>query len=628
MKRKHFVLGSAFIIAVAVATGLSATSCGKKKSSVTDTNTGGGSTSAAKAEGSSIAISGRLNITGASSLNFDATDLSALSVYCVTFTNPPVAGTGSVAADGSFSLTLNAAQQAVGCFILDGEDQVGTIVFKNPAKKSISGDAKTEQRQAFSSDTNLGNITLNLTTGKAEVDVSTITSSLKDTKSANESSVAYNFTGKYKIEPVTFNLPKGYATSCAQGDSDCQGPESGMPIWIKRVDGKYTADNSSAFGIMVWESEEAFNACGATLGFNYQDVINEIGIDLSGSGITQGPFTFEQGWGDGWKSPAATLMHSYPVMEKANIGGYDGMKQKFSKYNTWNCSPNGGACSQVEVNQAGYVFFAQNNETGCKVDGKPYELNNWNFDHKTQCTFEQLVGGLNKNVCKKTIEGGKEVTCTHIAGTFLTDGTSVNGYADHNDFVSYGQPASCPAGQYPESSRDGEWKCSDGGELTLGDNCATLSGNDGSDAYKMAQLRCYADSYWSEAEKASRQGKCIRKVETNWMAETADQFIDNDGPDSAVAQHIFELFEYDSANSGSFRSERTRYEGIQVGDNWDTCKISETETFSLRKEENSNNLILEMINEKRNISEKPACVAAYKSKESNEKMMFRMVKQP
>lgn len=601
MKRKHVVLGSAFVVvAVALATGLSSTACGKKKKS--SVNEGVETTTLA--EGSSIAISGKLNITTAASLNFaDSTDLASLSVYCVTFSNPPVAGTGTVNAEGVFSLTLAAAQQAVGCFILKGEEQLGTIVFKNPNKKSLSGTAKTEQRQAFGGDTELGNITLNLATGQAEVDVTQIKTTLKDTTSANAAGTAYDFTGAYTLEPVNFDLPKGYVTACAPGTQECRGPQAGEPIWMKRVDGKFVADGKPAYGVMIWQSEDLFKACGSKLGFSYEDAKNYGGIDLSGSGIGEGEYTWANGWIDGWKSPSATVMWPQTKMEKAVIGGYTGQKQFFDSYKANSCSQSG--CTNSTVTANGYMFNAESNETGCRVNGEPYQLNDWS---NMECTFTDKGNGLSQNTCTKN-DAGKEVTCVHIGGMFLENGTPLSNtegtwyHADYpDDFIVYG---------------------------SQGQSCSQMSGLDGSNSAKLAQDRCYAQSYYESAEQAGQQGLCVRKVQTNWMAERSEDFISDGGPVKAHGQHIFEAFEYDSANSGSFRAEERHFEGIQVGDNWDSCEVSEAMTFSVRKEDNSTDLITEMIMEKRNVSSKPACIAYFASKGDNgvQKMMFKMKKQ-
>lgn len=628
MKRNRFVIGSAFIvIAAALGVSLSTTACGKKKSTSTETVTD-------LAEGTSIAITGKLAITGtASSLNFDAgTDLTSLSVYCVTFSNPPVAGTGTVAADGSFSLSLAAAQQAVGCFILKGEDQVGTIVFKNPSKKSLSGSSKTEQRQAFGGDTNLGTVSLNLTTGQAEVDVTQIQTKLKDTTSANAAEVAHDFSGSYTLQPVPFTLPKGYMTTCSQGTQDCKGPQAGQGIWLKRVNGKYVADGKPAYGIMIWQSEAAFKACGSRLGISFDEARTKGGVDLSGSGLTEGPFQWASDWGaEGWGDPTATLSWPQMKMEKATVGGYIGQKQWFKQARLRTCSGSTCTTGTADTSITGFSFNAQSDETGCKKDGQPYQLNDWK---DMKCEFQALGSGLNKNTCTKTVSGST-VTCVHIGGMFRTDGSALQGSSGSwyevqfpQDYVVYGTGASCSDGGNPQWSQNGMF-CANNATLTPGTKCSEMAPGDTSTSAQLARYRCYAENYWQRAEKAASQGKCVRELKADWMAETPETFVLKNGPVRASGQFIFEGFEYDSANSGSFRSQEKNFEGIQVGNNWDSCEVLTATTFSMRKAPDSANLVVEMIQESRNISMKPACVAYYKEKGGNanvQKMMFIMKK--
>jgi len=429
-------------------------------------------------------------------------------------------------------------------------------------------------------------------------------------------------------------LPKGYVTACAAGTprEQCKGPMAGEGIWMKRVDGKFVDNGKPAYGVTIWESESKFQACGSKLGFTYDDAKNHAGIDLSGSGINEGEYNWASGWADGWKSPTATLMWSQTRMENGSIGGYAGQKQYFKQYQscTWDSGTQKENCTLVP-NVSGYMFNAQSDDTGCRVDGIPYQLNDWK---DMKCDWTDLGNGLNKNKCTKIVDGGKTATCVNIGGQFLADGTALRSNTPGtwfkveypHDFEAFGHGASCPNGQYPMWQND-QLTCSGGGTLTPGDSCSTMRGNDTTDASALAQLRCYADAYHKDADAAANNGQCIRQVQTNWMAQTPDEFIIKGGPDKAQGQHIFEAFEYDSETSGSFRSEERHFEGIKVGDNWDSCEVIEALTFSMRKDPASTDLITEMIMEQRNVSSKPACVAYYEGNGDNakvQKMMFKM----
>src|SRR5262245_54009652 len=114
---------------------------------------GCGSSSSSSSSGESVGISGKLATTGGSSrvslvnasriedLRFDfanataAVDLTSLKLRCATSSD---FGEGSCGSDGAFSVSVpNAKGKKIGCFIFQGDDIVGTLVFKNPNKKSL-----------------------------------------------------------------------------------------------------------------------------------------------------------------------------------------------------------------------------------------------------------------------------------------------------------------------------------------------------------------------------------------------------------------------------------------------------------------------------------------------------------
>jgi hypothetical protein len=164
-----------------------------------------------------------------------------------------------------------------------------------------------------------------------------------------------------------------------------------------------------------------------------------------------------------------------------------------------------------------------------------------------------------------------------------------------------------------------------------GQLCSSIDGTD--EARKLAQLRCYADSFYETTRDLADAGQCVRKINTNWNAATAAEFLNQDGPVKAESQYIFEGFEYDSPNSASFRNTESFTEGIRVGTNWDDCEVVENLTFSMRKLPDSTDVIVEMISETRNLSTKPACVAYYADQDPEgkgvtvNKTMFLMKKQ-
>jgi len=91
-----------------------------------------------------------------------ATPLSGYQLYCVTFANPPAAGTGTVDASGNVAVTFSATNTPFGCFILDPSNNgVATLLFTNTTN------GQKGQTVSFSGDTNLGTITVDTTSGVA-----------------------------------------------------------------------------------------------------------------------------------------------------------------------------------------------------------------------------------------------------------------------------------------------------------------------------------------------------------------------------------------------------------------------------------------------------------------------------
>ncbi|RYZ71868.1 MAG: hypothetical protein EOP09_04020, partial [Proteobacteria bacterium] len=431
--------------------GLAMSSACSKKS---DSN---GPTSAASEE-TKIKLSGQLALTGTSAgLRLTDPALIDLSVYCVTFTLPPIAGTGSIAADGKFEVTLEASGVSVGCFILDAEKAIlGTMVFKDQAKKDLNGAASAEDRFALEGGaSNLGQITLNLSTGKAEVDVAQIVGKVKNTDAAVVG--AYDFTGSYVFEASGATAPSGYANLCTEAEAEaekaamqnqggrrrCDGPTVGFPIYMKRINGVVPGTATPTYAMSFWASKAYDVLCGSKLGVTYAEGI-EHGIDATASGVAQGEFTWDPLLEDGWKDTTnARAKNSLLKQETvANFNGFPGFKQYFSQYRSFTCTP-GQPCSDGAITvAAGFTFNANTIDSGCRdADGKSIQFNDWS---NMTCTNENLEGGLHKNVCSKTVES-KVITCTHIGGTFLDNGTPLQNATTRfpQDFVVLANGAYC-----------------------------------------------------------------------------------------------------------------------------------------------------------------------------------------
>ncbi len=295
MKKSRLKWGALGILGVAAV----AASCSKKKTEELN-------------DGAAITISGQLAISNSANAlaltgaALNATDVNPddLNVYCVSFEVPPKAGTGDVDASGNFSLTIEANNVSIGCFVQNGDQTLASMVFEDKESKDVNGGSKKDGRMAFSGNANLGNIALDVATGKAVANITGIKSQLK----RFEGSDGFNPTGTWVLR-ATENVPDGYQTI---GTGDNNGPQDGQEVFMKRLDGKTVNGGAPAYAIGIWKSEEAFNNCGKRLGFNNDEAKSAVGIDFSGSGLSNGPFTWKLGWTDGWKAGDA-ISPSYVV---------------------------------------------------------------------------------------------------------------------------------------------------------------------------------------------------------------------------------------------------------------------------------------------------------------------------
>lgn len=548
--------------------GVLAVSCGKSSTK-----------SAAKA-GSEMTISGSLNIAaGLTQFNVATEDLS---IYCVSFTNPPVAGTGDIAADGAFSLKLKAVNTAIGCFILDQDgESLATLVFKDSTEKDMGGSASEQQRMAFTGSTNLGAIALDTTTGKATADIANFKS--KIAKSNND----FDFTGTWKASKVD-NLPAGIVSVCpprtdGEGDDgdECRGPEDGMLVYFKRIVGK-KADGSKGYATQLWDSEAAFNSCGKKLGISIATAKAQTGIDFTGS-IEDGVPTWATSatingsavtLTDGWKASNATARHNYSNCYQATRGGASVHLCKDLGGNVQI-----GKSGSCKFNDNGSVVKMDNKAWGELTPGTPTTDGDWSINSSTGT------------------KDGRAFTCTHSmsfcnSDNMATATCSPNGTFDWNDVQVINQNQSCNTG---------------GDEL--------------------AKLKCYSDFYRGTIERGNVEG-CFQKVGFNWGATTASQFVqavETDRPQTAAAQMGIGLLKYTGSGTATFSVDHEETQMISVGGNSQAlCKIREDAIITLKKVSDTR-LMAELTMVESAIGGDPACYSEYKGK--NMKSVFMLEKQ-
>src|SRR5690606_6179424 len=135
-------------------------------------------------------------------------------IYCVTFASPPSAGKGKVGSDGRFALTLNDANGAFGCFILAGEDPLGTIVFENTNATNMRGENQSSSQVALVGDVDFGAITFDVSTGKAVV---VLTDEILGKKfdASSQDVEPFDFSGTWLVKALPKDkMPEGYVPPC------------------------------------------------------------------------------------------------------------------------------------------------------------------------------------------------------------------------------------------------------------------------------------------------------------------------------------------------------------------------------------------------------------------------------
>jgi hypothetical protein len=285
-----------------------------------------------------VVLNGSLAVSGTAR----DTSPANFKLYCVTFTDPPIAGSGTASSAGDFSLTLKgAANKSFGCFVEDPNGKtVATVQFSDPSATSLSGGATQQSSISLSGTVNLSSIAVDPKTGVASVDLSKIQQN-GGTLTVNKGSGAWDFTGTWVLSDAP-SLPDGYSKLCAAGATDCFGPQAGQSVYLQRISGKpwvrdaackAAADNhtfnppatcggsdgtGSFYGITAWASQAAFNLCGAKMGIDAESAKAYGLVDLS-AGTIAGPLTFattvkidnvDQMVTDGWKFSGATASHA------------------------------------------------------------------------------------------------------------------------------------------------------------------------------------------------------------------------------------------------------------------------------------------------------------------------------
>ena len=213
-----------------------------------------------------------------------ASNLSGYALYCITFTKPSYSGTGNLIANGSgsydYSVTIpNAADQAVGCFIVDTANNntvVSTVTFNTGG-----GMTGSSSGAALTGGTHTININYDPSSGSATATIS--------------SGLSTGGTGNYTSDQMLALISGSWDFSCPdtepntpgiQADPACSDamskPDAPRHVYLNML--KIVTDSGTLYGMGVWPDAKGFSECGGHEGMN-ATALGEIG--LSAIGVSQ-----------------------------------------------------------------------------------------------------------------------------------------------------------------------------------------------------------------------------------------------------------------------------------------------------------------------------------------------------
>ena len=604
---------------------------------------GCGKTTTAAATDTSVTVAGTLNATSSSStariarvasnslITEDAAfeeslsipraslslDLTTLSIYCVTFALPPSAGTASIGATGAFSVNLaNASGAPFGCFIVKTATnaQVATLVFKDSTKTNMDGGAKTDSKIALSGNANFGTISLDVDSGLATADVANVAAQV-----TAPAVVADHFdpTGTWKFTDVDFTLPTGYVKLCSGHSRDCQGPANGDTIFLNRLAGKdFTPDATCASAVAadsaittcngttgtgakyaagIWQSQAAFTGCGSKLGFTIAQARAKAHLDLTGiTGVSEGDFTWDAGWTEGWKNVGSALS-SFAISDcrKVQVTHPVNGNQVLAQ-----------ACKMKDAGNSNAVVWNVGLDSGCKLaDGSPAMLTgNWpnggsptvlgstgfSSFSSTGTAMVQRPDGTTASV---------SVTCGGING-FFADSSSAPNLA--TPYVMTG----------PSNIQQ---------DVKVAQNAACSGIAD-----SLNQQRCYADYYQQHGRDAAG---CIKKMRFDWGSSDPLHFVlGSHGPARANSEFALSLLDYAANGTMALSSDDEDEQGFQSGNQFVSCRVRNGFTITMTKVSDTK-LQAEFVSETKVIDQNPACQAYAASNAGTFRSIAYMTKQ-
>lgn len=532
-------------------------------------------------------------------------DFTLYTVTCATSTTPVQYGTATVAANGSFNINITGGKnQPLACYLVDalGVRQADFII-SDSSKKDLNGAAQVSNSATYSKSADLGAVSFDPNAGEVTVPKSAISASVSD--DAASTGVVFDPTGAWTIGAVDFALPSGVKGPCAGGGggggggNNCNGPPDGQSIYLKLWKGSQIVGGADAFGLQVWESPSQFSACGSKIGLT-PAIKTSIGVDFSANGSADAAFSFVSSVANfhddvsgltgtvnltnNWKMDTAKAQWDI----NPNCGPRDMTIGGITYSNSWVCGPDSASNYQAQLG-GGCVDSA----------GNPVQLQDWS----TITCGAQVINsdGIRSTTCSGNAminSVSKAVTCT-------------NKWAVTN--ASYNV--------LPSPSASFTWADMNSSKVAQNTLCSAIP--TGTQSGQIAQLQCYANYY--ERSGLERSGACLPKVEMDWSATSAANFVSVDQirPSGLV---FFEQFKpFTDGNGGTMVTRQEHYDGVQVnGNSWVNCRVIETGGLTIKKLSDSKLLATYQQSTVTTSLSKPACLAKFNG--ARESFMFYLTK--
>ncbi|MCM2353250.1 MAG: hypothetical protein NDI63_06485 [Pseudobdellovibrio sp.] len=601
--------------------------------------------------GTGLVISGQLGGTSLMSLNkmsqktsdVTAQDMNAFSgfddleIVATAATEPPTTATGSVDAQGNFSVDLGsgAAGTAITVTFVDENTDavVGEVKFTDSSTTDLNGNPKADSAVVATGSMDLGSIVL-AEDGTISVP-KTAVPAIQDV--AVDASTAFNPTGEWAMGAYDKTLPAGFQTVGAPDPQDPGSPHIGFKLTLARFAGKEftpsgsncqkdasgtitscpvtsgTVGSEDRYALSIWGGDysQSFGACGGTTGFTADEArgygrihiasgtLPTIGV--SGT-IAFGAYAFDSAPGGTGAAPydqhwmvaaaSATAMHDDYDCRPISVSGTTKM------LSAW-------ACKSQSVSSATVGWQVGLQGSGCRNadTDKPVNVTNWAA--MSTCTNHQTASSTE-------FAGFRTDNCTYLN----VDPDGVSGTATAMNIIcahtggQFADSSGNPNLSSPLNLADGDHLGQPTKLIGVGDFCHTAGSS--STARVLAGYRCYANAYWKNRGEGAGGVSCPREYNFNWQASKPEDFVRRDDfkgrPKNAFITNILNYAA--DGKSAVLEDEETENITIQGSSDSNTfCRVVRRTQLSF-KSISTTKIVVELRESGRMASTDAACIAA------------------